>query len=565
MEPRPFDQASRLFASGRLTEAAEECRVALERNPDHAPALHMLGLVLANNGNLEEGLRCVERAVRLEPQQPAFHATWGRLLVFAGRYEAAVGVLDRSLAMEPDNPESLHALAVGLRNLGRLTEAETVARRALTMQPDAPDRLDNLGVILWKRGDIDAARRCFEQALLHCDTHPGALANLALLNEQNNQPETAEILARKGLDARPDALTLRLVLGRCQRRRQDYTAARRTLEPLAESGTDTLQKDVAYELALCADAMQESDAAFRYAQRANRLAYAFNPQIVHEGEFLLALIGQLQKQFTPHWVSTWCELPASQPLPPIAFMIGFPRSGTTLLDTMLGAHPQLAVLEERPTLQRVLDQLTQSVGEYPDCLAMLTAEHRSMLLQSYLKATASAAISAGSLLDKSPFHTIHAGLIARLFPGSPILFVARHPCDVVWSCFMTNFELNAGTVHFTSLESTVRLYCTVMSLWRTYADVLHPNWQQVRYEDLVADPEAVLRKVTAFIGLPWSPKVLDHVTHAATRDLVRTASYAQIGRSLYYDACGRWQRYRRYLEPCLQALQPWCEWFGYDI
>jgi Flp pilus assembly protein TadD len=562
---RPFDQATRLFALGRLAEAAEQCRVALASAPDHAPALHMLGLVLANDGKLEEGLRYVERAARLEPRQPAFHAAWGRLLVFAGRNEAAIAVLEQSLKLEPDNPDTLHTLAIGLRNLGRWPEAEASARRALALRPEAPDLLDNLGVILWQRGGVDAARRCFEQALLLSDTHPGALANLALLSEQTNQLETAETLARKGLDARPDALTPRLVLGRCQRRRHDYAAARRTLESLAGSGTDTLQKDAAYELALCADAMQESDAAFHYARRANRLAQASSSRIVGEAENFLDLIARLQRQFTPHWVSTWHEAAVSRPTPPITFMIGFPRSGTTLLDTMLGAHPQVTVLEERPALQRVLDRLNQSPLAYPERLADLSADVRSTLVQTYLEAAACPGTSASLLLDKSPFHTVHAGLIARLFPGTPILFVVRHPCDVVWSCFMTNFDLNAGTAHFTALESTVRLYCSVMSLWKTYTEVLDLNWQQVRYEDLLADPEAVLRKVTAFIGLQWSSQLLDHVTHAVTRDPVRTASYAQIGKPLYYDARGRWHRYRRYLEPSLQALQPWCEWFGYDI
>lgn len=565
MHQQAFDHAARLFALGRLVEAAEQCRVALSGNPDHAPALHMLGLVLANEGKLEEGLRYVERAARLEPQQPAFHATWGRLLVFAGRSEAATGVLDQSLQLEPDNPDTLHVLAIALRNLGRLSEAEATARRALASQPDAPDLLDNLGGILWQRGDVGAARHCFEQALLHSDTHPGALANLALLCEQTNQLETAERLARKGLDVRPDALTLRLVLGRCQRRRQDYVAARSTLASLAESGTDTLQKDVAYELALCADAMQESDAAVHHAQRGNRLARASSPGMVEEADNFLDLIVRLQRQFTAHWVSTWRELPVTRPAPQIAFMIGFPRSGTTLLDTMLGAHPQVTVLEERPALQRVLDRLKQSFGGYPEGLANVTPEHQAMLIQTYLEAAGDAGTSAGLLLDKSPFHTVHAGLIARLFFGSPIVFVTRHPCDVAWSCFMTNFELNAGTSHFTTLETTVRLYCSVMSLWKTYTEVLDLNRQQVRYENLLADPEAELRRVAEFIGLAWSSRLLDHVNHAVARDPVHTASYAQISRPLYYDACGRWHRYRRHLEPYLEALQPWCEWLGYDI
>lgn len=560
-----FAVAVQQFAAGHLDQAAELCRRILGNTPEHCQALHMLSLVLAAQGRIAEGLTCIERAVRLEPQHPVLHVAHGRILLLASHYEAAIAAFERALGADPANPEALHCLALCLQRLGRLQAAEAAARKALQLRPAAPDLLDNLGVILMQGGDLEAARGCFERALTYADTHPGALANLALLHEQNNNLAEAEKLAQKGLAVRPDAMTLRLVLGRCQRRRFEYVAARTTFEGLRESGTPALRKDVEYELALCADAMGDAEVAFTHMQHANLLARSMYPQAEAQGREFIESIRRLQKQFTPEWVSTWRKSPQSYPDRLPAFLIGFPRSGTTLLDTMLGAHPQITILEERPTVQAALTHLDHEGNVYPGSLATLEEAALRNLAQVYRDAAGKPGGEDEYLLDKSPFHTVHLGLIERIFPGTPILFATRHPCDIVLSCYMTNFALNSGTVHFTALDACVNLYCDVMSLWSTYTRTLPLNYRLVRYEDLIDHPEAELREIIGFLGLPWSPKVLDHVTHAAARTDVRTASYAQIGRELYHDASSRWHRYRNYLEPHLQVLQPFCELFGYDI
>ncbi|MGH8373351.1 MAG: tetratricopeptide repeat-containing sulfotransferase family protein [Gammaproteobacteria bacterium] len=525
----------------------------------------MLSLILAAQGRTEEGLGCIEHAIRLEPRLPALHATRGRILFLASRYEAAIAALEQALASDPANPEALHCLALCLQRLGRLQGAEAVARKALAVQPAAPDVLDNLGVILLQRGDPEAARTCFERALVHADSHPGALANLALLHEQNNRLDEAERLARKGLANNPQAVTLRLVLGRCLRRRSEFAAARQVFESLGETDVPALRKDVAYELGLCADAEGDTDAAFMHTNHANVLVRSMYPQAEQEARGFSELIARLQQRFTPEWVAAWQGLSESGEESSPAFLIGFPRSGTTLLDTMLGAHPEVTVLEEQASVQSMLACLTAQVGSYPDALATLTPADQSVIKHAYRDAIVKPAGYGKQLLDKSPFNTVHVGLITRIFPDAPILFATRHPCDVVLSCFMTNFALNSGTAHFTALGSTVRLYCSVMSLWQTYTQILQLNYRLVRYEDLIADPEAELREIISFLGLPWSPAVLDHMTHAATRKDVRTASYAQIGHELYSDARNRWRRYRKHLEPYLETLQPFCKLFGYDI
>lgn len=563
-QEQAFARAIEAFASGRYQEAREVCLDVLKIVPRHSQALHMLGLVFANEGKVNEGLLYIENALRSDPAHAGLHASHGRILFLAGNYEAAIAALRRALELNPANPEALHCLALCLQRLGNLPAAEQIARQALALQPASSDVLDNLGVILLQRGNRKAAQNCFEQALKHTEHHAGALANLALLHEQDNRPDDALRLVEQGLRHKPDAVTLRLIQGRCMRHQGMPSVAREILERLSTAGTSALRKDVEYELALCADAVGDAEAAYEHMTQANALACSLNPNASRHGEAFIALIERLQQQFTPAWVSSWEKsLRAVQQMP--AFLFGFPRSGTTLLDTMLGAHPGLAVLEESPTVQSVLNQLSRQSISYPDALATLADADLRVLEQAYYQAAMRDQQSGKRLLDKSPFNSVHAGLVARLFPGTPILFATRHPCDVILSCYMTNFELNSGTVHFTELAGTVRLYVRMMALWKTYTENLDLNFRLVRYEDLIREPETVLRETVEFLGLPWSPVMLDNVAQAAAREKVRTASYAQIGRPLYRNSENRWRRYRNYLEPHLPALQPYCEMFGYDV
>ncbi|MGH8378728.1 MAG: sulfotransferase, partial [Gammaproteobacteria bacterium] len=437
---------------------------------------------------------------------------------------------------------------------------------ALASAPGSAQWLDILGMALMARGRSAEALIQFERAREFAPDYPQACGNLAILHEQANHIDAALEVIADGLKRWPVSVTLRFVRARCQRRSGQYTQAQDALQELLRGPLTTkLHLDIEFELAWCADAVGESREAFRHFSQANTLAQKLPAYQTAVNANYLQMIISLKQRFDGDWVRSWRELPRTEYREDPVFIVGFPRSGTTLLDTMLGAHSELVVLEEQPALQAMLENLASCPGGYPDGLASLTAGQQTAARGVHHQAVTAALGSTGTrrLLDKSPFHTAHVGAIQRVFPGAPILFVTRHPFDVVLSCFMTNFDLNAGTVCFTALESSVNLYCEMMSLWLTYARQLSLNFRQVRYEDLLAEPERELRAILEFINLPWSDAVLDHVTHAAVRGPVSNASYAQVARPLYQEARGRWRRYARCLEPYRAQLQPFIEAFGY--
>jgi hypothetical protein len=248
--------------------------------------------------------------------------------------------------------------------------------------------------------------------------------------------------------------------------------------------------------------------------------------------------------------------------PAPAFLFGFPRSGTTLLDTFLMGHPDAAVLEERPVLHAVAEKLGAETG-----LERLDARAIDSLRAHYFTVAEHYAPEARGrqVIDKLPFGILDTALIHRIFPDARFIFVERHPCDVVLSCFMTRFDPKGGMANFLTLEDTARLYDLVMGHWRQCRAVFPLDVHTLRYERMIEDPESTLRPLTAFLGLTWHEGLLDHRGTAKARAHVATPSYAQIAEPLYTRARGRWEHYREQMAPVLPVLAPWADAMGYEV
>ena len=170
-----------------------------------------------------------------------------------------------------------------------------------------------------------------------------------------------------------------------------------------------------------------------------------------------------------------------------------------------------------------------------------------------------------TIVDKHPLHMARMPLVHRLFPEAKIVFVERHPCDAVLSCFMANFQLNHAMRSFVTLDEAARTYDTVFRAWTRAKSLLPLQVHRIRYERMVADLEGEMRPLLDFLGLEWDPKVLDNRAAAAKRAHIRTASYSQVTEPIYRRSAGRWERYRRQMEPVLPILAPWAERMGYSI
>jgi hypothetical protein len=273
------------------------------------------------------------------------------------------------------------------------------------------------------------------------------------------------------------------------------------------------------------------------------------------------LVSGQRDALTPEWAGSWRNAEVDERPSPV-FLVGFPRSGTTLLDTILLSHPSIEVLEEEPTLMRA----TEALGGF-EGIADASPEKLRQARDAYFEtAQALTPLKQGNLvIDKNPLAMNSVAMIRRLFPDSRIILAVRHPCDVLLSCFATNFKPNNGMVSFLRLETAADLYDLSFSYFERAREILKPAVHTVIYENIVADRDRELRPLFQFLGLPWDERVLDHQSTARSRGHIKTASYAQVVEPIYTRSSGRWLNYRKHLEPIIPIIGPWAEKFGYEI
>jgi hypothetical protein len=265
---------------------------------------------------------------------------------------------------------------------------------------------------------------------------------------------------------------------------------------------------------------------------------------------------------TPDWVARWRPETKEDPRSAPVFLVGFPRSGTTLLDTMLMGHPNIEVLEEEPTLHKAFD-IFQDYDEMP----VATDDQIQAARDAYFETAGGLTpLKPGNLLvDKNPLAMNAVPFIRRLFPDAKIILAIRHPCDVVLSCYVTNFKLNAGIANFVALDTAAELYDLSFRYFERVQELMPLPAHQVIYENVVADRDRELRNLFDFLELDWHDAVLDHQSTALSRGRIKTASYAQVVEPIYKRSAGRWQNYRKHLKPIIPVLKPWIDKFGYEV
>jgi hypothetical protein len=311
-------------------------------------------------------------------------------------------------------------------------------------------------------------------------------------------------------------------------------------------------------MARIGEAIGDSALAFSEAE-AMHGAVRDLPEWQRKARVYIRRIARLGEAVDADWVRRIKPLnPGPRPSP--AFLVGFPRSGTTLLDTFLMGHPETLVVEEQPMLNAA-ERIAGDYIELPNCSAQqlhLAREAYFTELDRHIQPG-----FCGVVVDKLPLNMLGLPLIHALFPDARLIFAQRHPCDVVLSGFMQGFALNDAMACFLDIADAADFYDAAMGLFWKTRELLPLAFHTLVYEQLVADPEAALRPAIEFLGLDWRPGVLDHQATARARGAISTPSYTQVVQPLSKAPSGRWRRYEMQLEPVLPRLLRWAEQLGY--
>jgi len=391
-------------------------------------------------------------------------------------------------------------------------------------------------------------------------------AELAALYEETNRLEELEAAVEQGLLIAPDHPRLNLEAAKGDRRRGDVEQGLQRLARFEPAALDSrLAEQFHYQLGYLHDRAGQVDAAVEHFTAANQLARSTPRARAAEPGRFLTLLDTLHDFFSSAKLDEWIPAPPAERPTPV-FMLGFPRSGTTLVDVVLDSHPGITTIEEQVTILPALETLQAMPAGYPAALADLDGPAITHLRQLYFDALAPFvdADDDSQLVDKMPIRTIQIGMLWRLFPDAKFVFCQRHPCDVVLSNFMQHYTVSDAFANFYTIEDAARIYAKTMNLWQLYQQRLPLAHHVVRYESLIEDLEGETRRLLAFLGLDWHPQVLEYAERARRRGRINTNSYHQVTEALYRRSLDRWRAYADYLEPVMRSLAPHIEHFGYE-
>lgn len=500
------EYAALLAGLGRYEDSANCYRGLLARLPGSGRLHANLGHVLHCLGDFRAAIEHCRRAVELEPRLPEAHLHLGNALLALNALYEADGAYRAGLEVAPDHAALHIAHAMAERAVGRLAEAEASARRALALRPDAADTFALLGSLAIDHGRFDAAEELLRKALAIDPLLPEALASLATLRKMSaaDAPwrDTAERVLARGL-AVAHAINLHHALGKYY------------------------------------DDVDDREAAFRHHQLGNTLAR--RSRLRYDGAEMTRRVTRTLAAFDRNALAALGSCGVASDLP--VFVVGMPRSGTSLTEQILASHPQVHGAGE---LLYWIFAADAERAATPEQRAATIAE----LGRAYMKGLATQAPDAARVVDKLPVNFRHVGLIHAALPGARFIHLERSALDTCLSIYFQGFSAaHPYATDFGDLAHYYHEYRRLIAHWRA---VLPPRTLlEVRYEDLVDDPEGWSRRMLAHIGLPWDPRCLEF--HRTDRPVL-TASHWQVRQPISKGSVGRWRRYERFIGPLREAL-----------
>ncbi|HEX4532956.1 MAG TPA: sulfotransferase [Rhizomicrobium sp.] len=533
-------EVSLAVQAGNLQRAYELAGVALGGGVKHPTLFNARGLWLEQQGRFDDALIEYRRALALAPGESTIHNAIGLCLLQANRLAEAVAAFDAAIALFPNSAQTHYRRGWALGMLGDHDDAKRAHERAIALKPDFADSLASLASIAATDGYPAKTRDYAERALKADPQQATALIAMASADLLEKEYQSAETRLRKLL---ADAQISNNPRG---------TIVRARALGLLGDALDGQDKP--------AEAFTAYTSGNDVLRRMNEPRFAAQQRPVDAAKQLAAAFANT----LPHiWQTQEPERQTKNGPKEHVFLLGFVRSGTTLLEQVLATSPDVVDMEERELLNEPAQQyLTSEAGL--NALALLDGEtldrHRAHYWNGVREIVGD--VEGKVFVDKLPFATIKLPLISKLFPRAKIIFAIRDPRDVVLSCFRRHFEINTTMFEFLALTDGARFYDAVMSLASLYEERLPLDLHKHRYEDMIEDFDGRVRAVCEFIGIEWTDAMRDF-GQISRKTEIRSPSAPQVRRGLYGEGAYQWRRYANEIAPVLPILQPWVEKFGY--
>jgi tetratricopeptide (TPR) repeat protein len=519
---------------------------------------------------MDDALSAFARAATLGASSADFYYNVALAHLERNDLESARALLARALALAPEDTEIRFRYAQCCYDSLHLDDA--LAALAGWEQYGAPTQAlaAEIGHLLLKLGAPGKAEIAVRQATAGIDTDPKALLVLVQVLERSNRLDEASAVLER-LNSNPQAASLggelSLARARLALRHGHYDAAIK----LYREATDACQDSASRHFSLFPLA-KALDSAGRYEEAHAALleAHASQVEYLRQAAPITAmqsapLMGITEYSCDGADVAHWRDPHAPGPTASPVFIVAFPRSGTTLLELALDAHPQLQSMDEQPFMQKALEDLVDAGARYPRQMRQLGAAELERVRERYWeRVRGKLTLQPGQrLVDKNPLNLLRLAAIRRVFPNAHILLAIRHPCDVMQSCYMQHFRAPDFALMCRDLATLAIGFRRAFDFWYQQQGMLAANVRELRYEHYVADFETQSRGIIEFLGLPWNDAVLAPGDQALRKGFISTPSYTQVVQPVNDRSVDRWRRYQQHFADALPAVQPYLERWDY--
>ena len=555
-----------LKADGKLKEAEEIFRKAISLAPS-SYLLHVnLGNTLQELNRIDDAVENFRKAILLKPDFAETYFNLANTLQLAEQYVEAVVVYKQAIDLNPNHVVAFNNLGLALSKLGSLKEAETQYKNALKLMPNYYEAHLNIGNLHYGLQQFEKAEEDYQKAIAIQPNYADAYLNLCELYEKTNKLTDVLSVVKKARDKVSRKKDEFLLFEAFVLFRQDrFQFVEEIISKINPDKLSENRKTIFFKLKADWLHHQENfDEAFEaYEHMNNNVKNSAEYQMCSANQYYdaqrekICEIESLQEtlKFRNIIQAKWF-----QP----SFLIGFPRSGTTLLDTILRSHSGIDVVEEQPLVSKMLEKLGATISMSD--IEAIDLKSAKVLSDIYFRELEKSINIQENILviDKLPLNILSIPIITKVFPEAKFILALRHPLDCVLSCWMQNFKLNAAMANMVDLDRIVDFYCTTMEILKLCEQRYSINIHPIRYEDLVSDFIGTISILMNFLELSWEDQLEGYQRPALSRAKINTPSYTQVVKPIYETAAYRWKKYEDHLQPHKPKLAHWINEFGYN-
>ena len=539
-------RASCYKANGQIDASIKDYEKAVTLKPDYAEAYYNLGITLRELGQLDAALKSYEKALAIKHEYPEAHNNLGSVLLDLGSLDSATDHFEWALAFKPNYPEAHNNLGVVERKLEKLDKAIKSFKKAIDIQPNYVQAHSNLGNILQDIGQLDAAMNCYKNALAINPNHTQCYLDIGLIYKEKGQIDDAIKFFEKALTINPDHAVTYDNLSDIKK----YTINKKQITKMQSLlSSDTLspsdRRDLCFALAKVNENLDNQDELFKYLHEGNRL---LKKELNYSLDRSKALFSTVKEIFSTPYPDIEKSLPSKPSTFKPIFIVGMPRSGSTLVEQIMSSHHAVHGAGELTNLPTIIgpiatDHLNQGINKLPE-------ESFLSIREQYLDVLANLNVSESVIINKLPLNFLYIGFILTSFPEAKIIHMKRDARAVCWSIYKSNFRSkgNGYSYNFDDLAGFYGLYTDLMDFWhQLFPDRIY----DMCYEDLTTNQEEETRKLLQYCELDWDKNCLSF--HKNKR-AVKTASAIQVREKMYQGSSEAWKKYEVHLKPLIKAL-----------